>query len=159
MNSVIDATTNVMRDSFQMLSEALQNLPDAAMDWQPAENANSFGVLVLHSVSATRFLVRAGVGEQVSLAEYRAEDRPAAFASKGRSVAELARAITDARTEIEQLVASADADGLSAMRTFPEDPSQDKTGVQCLIHAAAHLREHVGQAQLTRDLWLAENGA
>ena len=30
-----------------------------------------------------------------------------------------------------------------------------RTGLECLFHALAHLREHVGQAQLMRDLWLA----
>ena len=36
-----------------------------------------------------------------------------------------------------------------------EEYGRHRTGVDMLIGGRAHLREHVGQAQLMRDLWLS----
>lgn len=138
-----------------MLREAIAGLPDEATDWRPAPNTNSLAVLVMHSIPATRFWLAAGSGRPVSLAAYRTEERAPAFDVANRSRAELEAAIDTAIPELESLLREGSEEHLGATCSWPEDPAMDKTGAQCLVHALAHLREHVGQAQLTRDLWNA----
>ncbi|MDZ7727149.1 MAG: DinB family protein [Dehalococcoidia bacterium] len=155
MTAAHAAALEVAKESYGMLREALAGLPDEAMDWRPAPDANPLGVLVLHSISATRFWFAAGSGESVSLSTYRNEERAPAFQAAGKRRTELEAAIDSALPELESLLRQGSADDLDATCSWPEDPGMTKTGVQCLMHALAHLREHVGQAQLTRDLWLA----
>jgi len=140
-----------------MLRTAIQGLPDEAADWVPAPDANSLTVLTIHCVTSARFFFSEGSGSRGSFAVYRAGERSAAFASKGASVGDLIALIDKLQPELEAILAKGDAASLEARISWPsESPSEpERLGVDWLFRATAHLREHVGQAQLTRDLWLA----
>lgn len=155
MHVLYEATLVVARESFAMLREALDGLPDEAMDWTPVEGTNALGVLTMHSITSTRFWIRAGIGDDVSFDEYRTQERAAAFESKGKDASSLVAAIDQCVQELERILQGADPAAVEATR-WPDDPSMTKTGARCLVHAIGHLREHVGQAQLTRDLWRAQ---
>jgi uncharacterized damage-inducible protein DinB len=155
MNALSTATLNVARESLGMLRDAVSGLPAEALDWKPAPDANSLTVLTMHSVSATLFWVRAGVGEDVRFGAYRKEERTPAFKSSGRSEEELLATIDGGLAELEAILSRSSELDPDAMREWPDHPEMNKSAVQCLVHSMAHLREHVGQAQLTRDLWLA----
>ncbi len=156
MHAAYEATLTVARDSYGMLRAAVEDLPPGALDWKPAASANSLAVLTMHSISATRFWVRVGAGDMVSLAAYRADERGPAFEAGGLGAEELTAEIDRAVEELEEILGRGDASTLETMREWPEDPGMNKTGMTCLVHALGHLREHVGQAQLTRDLWFAQ---
>jgi hypothetical protein len=141
-----------------MLRDALDGLPDEAADWTPAPNTNSLTVLTIHSLTSLKFWLGNGSGRQMTFERYRAEDRAPSFASTAQPVAALIERIDAALPEIEAILAAGDEASLSAkLPPAPADAAPDlpETGVGCLFQAVAHLREHVGQAQLMRDLWLA----
>ncbi len=135
------------------LRELLQGLPLEALDWRPWDGANSLSVLVLHSVSSTRFWLKAAAGDAPSLAAYREGPRADAFAARGLSVDQLVTSLDELRRELPALVARLSEDSLAAMLRWPEDPSLSLTGADALVRAYGHLREHLGQAELTRDAW------
>jgi hypothetical protein len=144
------------QDSFRMLREALADLPDAAMDFTPAENTNSVAVLTMHSIAATRFMFNNGTGSPGSMSAYRSGERAAAFQAKGMTTTQVLSAIDSFLAKMESVLAKGTAAHLDEDVTFTDDPSANRKGVGFLIHGCAHLREHVGQAQLTRDLWQAK---
>ncbi len=159
MTPTHQAALNVTRDSLAMLRDTLSGLPDEAMDWSPAPGVmNPLGVLIAHSLTASKFLLAAGCGKAGSLVEYRASERTPAFATAGLTAAQLAERIDAALPPLRALLESGTQGHLEAWVDFPEDPSFAKSGAQCLVHATAHLREHVGHAQALHDLWLAGAG-
>jgi hypothetical protein len=117
-------------------------------------------VLVRHSLSALPFFFACSAGKVGSIAAYRAGDRAEAFQEQGGSAKELQALIGKAMPALEQILASGSQEALDAVVEWPtEDPTLRRTGLEALINIVAHLREHVGQAQLMRDLWLAANPA
>lgn len=150
-------TLTVVRESFAMLAAAIEGLPDEALAWIPAPNTNSITVLTAHGVSATRFFLRCGSGEVGSMAGYRATERAEAFAARGTTAKALLTLIQDFVAEAETILRGGTEAHLGARVEWAdvENPPPARTGAGSLFAAIGHLREHVGQAQLMRDLWLA----
>lgn len=153
MHAVYAAANSVLTQSFDMFDEALEGLPDSAVQWTPASGMSSLAVLVTHSISSTRFNLGAAVGDAVSREQYLAEDRPKSFRTQTSAMAELRQALKDARSEFESTLSRGTEDTLLAPIHWA-DAEQPLSGAECLIRAIAHLREHVGHAQVMRDLWL-----
>lgn len=153
------ATLAVTRQTFTMLKEAIGGLPDEAFDWTPAPNTNSLTVLTRHCIAAARFFAGVASGIPGSIAEYRRGDRAEAFRAMGGSAATLTAAIDAVMEEIGEIHANGTAAHLAEMIGWPDEAPDmpTRTGLEILVNGVGHLREHVGQAQLMRDLWLARN--
>lgn len=152
------AAINITRDSFAMFAEALEGLPDEALSWRPdARDTNSIAVLATHCVTAMRFWLPLGAGDVGSIAEYRLRDRAPSFEVGGASATDLKASFDRVLVELEASMANGTEAHLTARIEWAEDPSIKMTGAEALFRAVGHLREHVGQAQLMRDLWLARN--
>jgi len=150
------AALNVTRESFEMMSEALQGLPPEALAWKPAADGNAIAVLVRHSITATRFWMDAASGRQRSIAAYRAGERAESFRAGASDASAMQGLIDSYVKEMEAALATATAADLARVATWLEvDDAPTASGYECLHRAIGHLREHVGQVQLTRDLWLA----
>jgi hypothetical protein len=162
MTPTHEGVLQITRESLHFLRTAIEDLPEEAMDWKPLPDANSFAVLVVHSITATRFFLRAGSGETGSLADYRAGARAEAFRTAGVGKQEILGAIGAFRDEAAGIVAAGTEEHLSArIELIAEDnlPVPVRNGAGTLFAAIAHLREHVGHVQLMHDLWLAEHPA
>jgi hypothetical protein len=156
MEAPYQAALTVTRESFAMMRQALDGLPPEALDWTPLANANSIAVLVEHSITATRFWMDAGSGRIRSLADYRAGERADSFRVAGAGAPEWQQRIDGYLAELEAALNSATPDDLERVAAWPDLPDAPRaSGHECLQRAIGHLREHVGQVQLTRDLWLA----
>jgi uncharacterized damage-inducible protein DinB len=151
------AASQVVRESVAMIVDALDGLPDAAAEWTPAPNTNSIAVLTAHAASSTRFWLANGAGAVSSIRHYRADDRAPSFETHGKSIAALRELIQALPADAEAILAKGTEADLTTVVAWPdEDPGEPpRTGAHCIVHAAGHLREHVGQVQLMRDLWLA----
>lgn len=156
MTPTHQAALTTARDSFTMFAEALKGLPDEALSWRPnAANTNSLAVLAVHSVTAARFWLGLGAGQAGSIDEYRKRFRAPSFEVAEAAASELTSQFDEVLAELAGVMANGSEAHLSARIEWPEDPSLKLTGVEALFRAIGHLREHVGQAQLMRDLWLA----
>lgn len=141
-----------------MLREAVHDLPDEATAFTPAPNTNSLTVLTIHSLTSIAFFLGNGAGHPKTMEAYRAEDRTPAFAAHGEPSARLIARIDAAIPELEALLNNGSQADLDREVAWPADVSGlPATGLGCLFHGVAHLREHVGQAQLMRDLWFARS--
>jgi hypothetical protein len=156
MDSTYAAAQTIVDASIAMLRDAVAGLPDEAVQWAPLPNASSMNVLVMHSITSSRFFLGCGAGKKTSRRHYLEADRVAAFQSKGASTAGLLAVLDAAAIEFRHLLGEAPASALSEVLAWPDEyPEERLTGIECLFRAIGHLREHVGHAQLMRDLWLA----
>ncbi|MCK9520498.1 MAG: DinB family protein [Dehalococcoidia bacterium] len=155
MHPTYEAANFVLRDSFAMLAAALEGLPDAALDWTPTSGMSSLAVLATHSITSTLFWAGAAAGASPERDRYLGKDRPASFQARGTNTDLLRERISSVLPDIERILRQGTEVSLEEEMPWVEDDGRHRTGAECLVHAAAHLREHVGQAQLMRDLWLA----
>jgi hypothetical protein len=131
------------------LLETIKDLDQDAVNWKPpAPGANSLLVLVTHALgSAEHHVVGEAAGKTV------VRDRDAEFASQGAS-GHLAARATDVRRRIDEalvgLEGRLDEEREPPFRTWPGTRA---TVRDRLVHSVSHTAEHVGQAQLTRDLY------
>jgi hypothetical protein len=143
-----------MRFEYELdrLLETIDGLDDEAVNWKPpAPGTNSLLVLVTHALgSAEEHVVGEAAGKKV------VRNRDAEFAAKGT-----ARRLTSRAAEVRTRIADALA-GLDGRLDEEREPPMRRwpargTARDRLIHSIAHTAEHVGHAQLTRDLWRAQN--
>ena len=157
MTPTHQAALSVSRDSFAMLAAALEGLPDEALSWRPeAANSNSIAVLATHCVTSARFWLGLGAGQVGSIDDYRRRFRAPSFEVAGAAGGELMGEFEAVLAELADVMSQGTDSHLTAGIGWPEDQSLKFTGAEALFRSVGHLREHVGQAQLMRDLWLAQ---
>ena len=129
------------------LLETIKDLDEKAINWKPpSSGANSLLVLVTHTLgSAEQHVVGIAAGKTV------VRNRDAEFAAKGGATHLAARA-EEVRGRIHDALASLEG-RLDEEREPPMREWRAKgTARDRLVHSISHTAEHVGHAQLTRDL-------
>jgi len=155
METTYAAALAVIRQSIEMFREALRGLPDDAMDWIPAAAMSPLSVLVAHNCSSLRFFAGCGAGRVSSIGAYREGARAAAFRARGLTAAAALQECDAAESDVAALLQAAGPADLEATIRWPEEPGMVMSGAEALLRSVGHLREHVGHAQLMRDLWQA----
>src|SRR2546427_12493682 len=139
---------------FDRLLETIADLDDEAVNWKPpAPGANSLLVLITHALgSAEEHVVGIAAGRTV------VRNRDAEFAAKG-AASQLASRAAEVRSRITEALSSLqgrlDEEPDPPFRRWPASRG---TVRDRLVHSVSHTAEHVGHAQVTRDLYLARGG-
>jgi hypothetical protein len=128
------------------IEKALEGLTPAALDWVPQPGMNSIGVMVFHLTSAERFLI----GDMIA-GDNSNRDRDAEFKVQGLGMSALVKRLTDNRAYIFGVLAGLTLADLEARRMFRNQ--REVTVGWVLGHALKHTATHLGQIQLTRELW------
>jgi hypothetical protein len=131
--------------------KVLDGLDEEAVNWKPAApSANTLLVLATHALGAAEdHVVRQVAGRPIT------RSRDAEFAAKG-SAAGLSVRAAEAKQRIEDALNGLDPASLGDER---ETPFGKRIVRDLLVHAVAHASEHAGQAELTRDLYVAKRGS
>lgn len=136
---------------FDRLLETIAGLDDEAVNWKPpAPGANSLLVLVTHALaSAEDHVVGKAAGKTV------VRNRDAEFAATG-GAGHLAERGAEVRRRIDEALVALEG-RLDDEREPPlgKWPQPRGTVRDRLIHSVSHTAEHVGHAQLARDLYNA----
>jgi hypothetical protein len=132
-----------IHEGHDVMRTLVAGLPATTVDWKPGEETNSIAALVVHALDAERHLTAAVVN--LSLAR----DREAAFRVEGLTGDELVAMIDTTEGDVDGHFRLITPDRLAATIVRP---NRTETGARWLIRAAAHSREHIGQASLTRQL-------
>jgi hypothetical protein len=150
MSAEIESFRLRLEYEIDRLLETIAELDEEAVNWKPpVPSANSLLVLVTHALaSAEDNVVRRAAGKTV------VRNRDAEFAATGGGSHLSARA-NEVRGRIAEALASLEG-RLDEEResTFGKWPTR-WTARDSLVHAISHTAEHVGHAQLTRDLYNA----
>ncbi len=127
-----------------------EDLPAEALDWVPGVEMNSFGILVVHTTGAARFLISDG-----ALGEPFKRDRAAEFQTHGLSAEELKARFTTLESYVESALERITLADLATVHTIPQrdGSTRDVTAGWALLHVIDHTGLHLGHAQITRQLW------
>lgn len=125
----------------------LQGLPPEALDWSPGEQMNSINVLVTHLAGSERYWIGDVVARQDS-----SRDRDAEFRVEGHSELELLQRLEAVEAYVQGVLEALAQADLDEIRTVPRSGREVTVG-WALGHALKHTALHVGQVQVTRQLW------
>lgn len=135
-------------DLHRMAGEAIAGLDEAALDWRPGEGMNSLTVLVTHTAWAERYWVGVMAGGALL-----ARDRPAEFRAQGQTAVSLQALLDDTLAHSQRTLAALKVADLGRGMASPMHDKRPFSIAWSLLHALDHTAEHVGQMQLTRQLW------
>ena len=147
---VLESARYLVGESLAELSAWLNDLPVDALNWRPTDGANSMASIATHTVLATRLWLRMAMG--LPLPE---RDRDAEFRAAPSDADEFRRFAEGASNECIEALQSADQVDWSAMRPTRGrggDAPPEVSAAYALIHATEHLRGHVDQISLLRQL-------
>ena len=144
----IDAARDVLAESLDEIRRGIADLTPDELNAKPAGGeTNPIAVIAAHALASTRSWVSLAVGAPLP-----PRDRPAEF----RTVAD---ASFRARVEdmIDQCLALLDGvsfdPGRESVAPWRTDGADEPvTAAWALVHAVAHLGEHVGHLHMTREL-------
>ena len=147
MQTFFEEYLNILQTCHADILKALDGLPPAALDWTPGSDTNSISVLVFHLTGAERYQIG-----DVAAQDPTERDRDAEFKVHEVGTDVLKKRLTDnteyARTALEKFTIQ----DLEATRVSARD-GREFTVAWALIHALEHSTLHLGQIQLTRQLW------
>jgi hypothetical protein len=147
---VLAQARDILGESFAEVRRCLADLPQAALVWCPtADETNSLAVLTSHALGSTREWLCVAL-DQPPPPRVRAEEFGAAFPD-----ADAARRHAEAVIgDCERVLAAGQIDDWGRLRQRAN--GETVTAAWAILHAIDHLREHVGQMMLTRQLWQAQ---
>ncbi|MEZ4681132.1 MAG: DinB family protein [Caldilineaceae bacterium] len=137
------------------ITNVLDRLPQAALDWQPGPNMNSIAVLVAHTTGAETYWIGDMTVRQAST-RVRAREFATGGLDHAALQALLDRALADAQNALAQLTGAQLTEERSALNASLMT-AQAVTVGWCLLHALEHTATHVGHVQLMGDMWQQEN--
>jgi len=147
---ILTSARDLLRRARDDMRPAIDGLPPDALNWRPAgDDTSSIAAVANHALRSTRQWLSVAVHEPLP-----DRDRPGEFEFTARDAGELLAFVDGMFEECLSLVDSSRTVDWAALRKH-WDPGRDIElfAAWALLHAVEHLREHVGQISLTRQLW------
>jgi uncharacterized damage-inducible protein DinB len=153
VNPVTAAVLASLSDSFAELRAALQDVSAEGLNWRPGEQTNSIAAQIAHALDSSGFWVEAAARRDADRVAYLGRRENAFHFGADRFA--LFEMIDEAESKAAEHISSIEAQSLAERREWPQIAGQQpRTAAWCLVHAADHLREHLGSIMLTRQIWL-----
>jgi DinB superfamily len=154
---MLGSAAYVLKDSLGELRQAVEGLPDEALNWKPAgDDTNSVAVLVTHVLHSTRSWVSAAVAAPLP-----DRDRASEFRVSADKTGDLLALMDNFGGQILALLNdSSDIDWAANRKTHmrPDPSLPDYVPASfALLHAIEHFGQHVAHVNLTRQLWDSRN--
>jgi hypothetical protein len=144
----IEAAREILDSSLSGMQEAIAGLSPEALSWRPAgDDTNPITVLAVHAMHSTRWWLSIAIGAPLP-----DRDRDAEFRATTATIPDLAPFVDAMSRDCRAVLRTDDPFDAGITRTDPRTGERVTAG-WALLHAIEHLREHVGHAQLTRQLW------
>jgi uncharacterized damage-inducible protein DinB len=147
---LLTSARDLLRRSRDDTRAAIDGLPPDALNWRPAgEDTSSIAAIANHALTSTRQWLCVAVD-----APLQDRDRPTEFEYAARDSGELLAFADGMFEQCLDLVDKERSVDWGATRKH-WDPGRDIQifAAWALLHSLEHLREHVGQMSLTRQLW------
>ncbi|MCS7060049.1 MAG: DinB family protein [Anaerolineae bacterium] len=161
MATELETYRRVLDELYAQMDEVLDGLTPEALVWRPFESSpwkgpsGQLGWIIAHGLSSTVYLLRlaeycAGKREYSSVEGDRGRDEFTAADHEPTKLRERARV---SRALAHDILAGFTPVELDAERPHPKRPERIFTARHSIVHALEHLSQHIGHAQLTRQLW------
>ena len=138
---------NLLQDCHNGILQAIEGLPSEALDWVPGEDMNSISVLVFHTTGSVRFWIG-----DIAAQDPSNRDRDAEFRVRGVGVDISEKRLADNLEYASGVLEKMSLQDLERTRVRPSD-GREFTVAWALLHALEHATSHLGQIQITRQLW------
>ena len=139
------------QDTHQQLREAIAGLEGDALNWQPGPDTSSIAIIIVHSLGAEAEMLR----NLLDIPTHRVRDEE--FIRHDYQPAELEELIAQAEADWRELAPRLGADELRTAIPRPNKPVP-QTGLFWLVRNFGHMREHLGQIWLTRQMQQEDRG-
>jgi hypothetical protein len=148
-------------NKFDEIEQLLDGLEPAALLWKPFDSSPwngesaELGWLIGHSISATVYLVRRAVWicERAEWESVVGDKGPELFGHDDREPGALLARSRSAQALVHDLLAGFSSEDLERSRALPHSPERTRNAREDVLHALEHMSQHIGHAQLTRQLW------
>jgi hypothetical protein len=163
--SEIGTYRRLFDEKYAELDALLDGLPAAALLWQPFEQSPwqgpsaPLGKIVAHAVSSTVYLLRRAEWVMGRIEEWKQVDGDEGreeFGPANHDPAYLRARVRRSQEFVHAFLAGLGAGDLDAARPHPRRPELVFTVRYDVQHAVEHLSQHIGHAQITRQLWELE---
>lgn len=138
---------DLLEDCHNSILKALDGLPPTALDWVPGPEMNSISVLLFHLTGAEQFWIG-----DVAMQESSNRDRDAEFRVQDMDADVLRKRLSDTLEYAQRALDTMSLQDLESSRPSPRD-GRNVMVAWALLHALEHATLHLGQIQLTRQLW------
>jgi DinB family protein len=143
MKPIIEVVQRKLNGQAERYGKVVDGLPDDALDWRPGnEETNSVAQLVRHVTAVQGMLLGRALGESP------AYDHAHSLRNDPATKEELRGLIADAKTKKDEQLARLDSMDMSEMLD-----NNRALRAYLIIHTAGHGHEHLGHAELTKQLW------
>ena len=165
MTTELDTYRTLLREKYAELDRILDGLPDEALLWRPFEEspwrgaANVLGFIVAHALSSTVYLLARAewtLGRR-AWSDVDGDEGSEEFGLANHQVAYLRERVWRTHATVDAFLGSLSPHDLDASATHPDDPARTLQARYDVVHSIEHLSEHIGQAQITRQLWALES--
>lgn len=147
MLTILENYLELLESLHAGIHQAIKGLSTAALDWTPGPDMSSLAVLVAHIAGSERFWIGDIAGNDPS-GRVRESEFQTAGLDEAVLAARLDTVLAHSRTVLERLTLAE----LETKRSNPRD-GREYTGAWAVFHALEHTALHLGQMQLTRQLW------
>ena len=140
----------LFRQLHDQLRDELRALSDEALNWAPTSGANTIATIDTNLVGSEAETLQCVAGVEC------VRDRGAEFLVDRLALGQVLDLLSGADGLLDQLQPLIDESRLGATFSLPTLPPEEvRSGVTWLVGNYGHAREHVGQVQLTKQLFLA----
>jgi uncharacterized damage-inducible protein DinB len=143
---------NLLEEHHNNILEALDGLPPAALDWIPGADMNSISVLVFHLTGAERYWIG-----DVAAQDPSDRDRDAEFRVRDVGMDVLKKRLADYLEYARKTLDKFTIQDLETTRVTRD--GHTFAVAWALLHALEHTTLHLGQIQITRQLWEQSKGS
>lgn len=146
------------------IDQLLGDLPAEALTWKPFESspwqgpAGSLGWLIAHAVSSTVYLLKRAewTMERIEWKEVNGDEGNDEFGPANLDPAYLRDRARRTQAYVHQFLDSVSPADLECSRPHARRPELIFSVRYDVQHAFEHMSQHIGHAQLTRQLWAVE---
>jgi hypothetical protein len=148
-------------EKYAELDELLTDLPATALLWKPFESSpwkgpsSSLGFVIAHAISSTIYLLRRAefsMGKR-TWGDVDGDEGQEEFGPANHDPAYMRERARRTQALVHDVLDAVSADDLEASRPHPKRTERVFTARYDIQHAFEHLSQHIGHAQITRQLW------
>ena len=153
MQKFYEEYLKILQECHNDILKAMDGLPPTALDWTPGPDMNSISVLVYHLTGAERYWIG-----DVAAQDPTERDRDAEFRVHDVQMNVLKNRLSDNLEYACNALNEFAIQDLQSTRKSARD-GRTFTVAWALLHALEHATLHLGQIQITRQLWEQSKGS
>jgi hypothetical protein len=146
MKPMVTVVQTMLDGQAERFGKVVEGMPEEALNWRPGnEETNSVAQLIRHTTAVQGVLLGRALGDAPE------HDHEHSLRNDPATKEELRGLIADAKAAKDQYLAK--LDGMDMSEMLPNQSRGPVLRAHSVIHTADHGQEHLGHAELAKQLW------